>query len=604
MKNQRKYPRILAFLLCVFLLVTLTACKETTDPSADPSADSTGDETPETPKTDTEKFLDALNAYETYFNNISDDFGTKLPSVSDHGTTELQMTVPVFSVLGEDQMNAFDPEKPFMQATILQAGDLASAVITTMMYGEQIRIETYESATDGYLAFPDLPAQAPIHLPGNAEETVTDSEGAFKKLLDSLEDADTEGVTAPASYLTVAEDEDTCTYSLRLTTKQVVDLLEDMGFDTSSIADDPDSITDGDCMLLDLTTVSGLPTELHITFYDEGETEATAEIILKTSVTGSNTKIDATITSGGETFLTANTIITATQGAIVVNTTTDMSGIKISANVKLFSETESSIMLNGTAEVRYAVDGGAAFTLPLTVIGKLSADGDARRTELEISSSSSGMFDLTMRLEANFTPGETSVTMPEGAVEYEDVDLDALLEALAEAYPQAMGGLIGDQTDYNYRYYVSEDNTVVAMVYDTGFICLDMYALEYVDDGKSLTFFNYSGKKLGSYAYTVISDNVLEIHGMQLYVTNYDDGGKNLYFENEDGDFIWMEIELMDGEAAINFLVPFETVDGVTKLILPDGTPLPFDMVIPEDETSPMKIGSMTFLPYVDTDIV
>lgn len=595
---QKKYIRIFAALLCVCLLATLTACNKKTDPSAD----SSGDEASETPKTNTEKFIDALDAYETYFNDISDAFGTKLPAVSDHGTAEFQMSVPVFSVFGEAQTDLFDPEKPVMQASIVRAGDFASSVISTMLYGEQMRIETYESATEGYLVFPDLPDQAPIRLTAEeAESSIANGEDAFKKLLDSLGDA-SEG----DSYLMVTEDGDNCTYALRLTAKQVSELLTDMGITLPADEEgtDPTSSSEN-YMLLDLTTVNGLPTELHIDFYNEGETEAAQVFTLKTSVAGSNTTIDAVLSSYGETVLTANATITSTQGSIAVNATLDMGDTKLTANVKLLAETEASIVLDGTAELRMTMEGDAAFTLPLKVTGKINPDGDGREMALEVSSSS-GMFELTLRFEMSYIPGETSVTMPEGAVDADQVDTDALMEALQEAYPQTLGGLLGDGNwGYSdYRSYVSEDETVFVDVYEDNTIYLYTYALEYVDDGKSLTF-SYNGKSLGSYAYTAIDDQAVECCGMPMYVTEYEDGGRNLYFESENDEFLWFEIELfLEGSAEINFLLPYETVDGVSKILLPDGTALPFDVILPEDETSPLQIGSLTLPRYVDSDPV
>lgn len=589
MKIQKKYLRVFAFLLaallCVVLPLTLAACGESEEPTSANSDDTTS-ETPETPKTDAEKFIDAMNAYETYFSDISDAFGTKLPAASDRGTTDLKLTIPVFSIFGESQTDVLDPDQPVLNATIVQAGDLASLALTTVLYGEQLRVEVYESATEGILVFPDLPDQAPIRL--TAEEaagSLTDIADVGQKLLDSLDD----------DYsLTVKEDGDTCNYVLRLTAEQVVELV------SSIVPSVKDILTDEDYMLYELTTVNGLPTELRTSLYIEGGTKVASEIGLKTSVTGSNTTIDMTASAGGETLLTANAVITATQGSIALNATLDMGETKLTANVKLLSESESAVTLDGTAEVRMAMDEGANLTLPLTVKGKIKADGDARETELEVNSSSTGMFDLTLRFEARFTPGETSVTMPEGAVDAEQVDSDALMEALTEAYPGIMG-LFGDD-NYDYQIYMSEDMTVEAAVED-GTIYLYALALECVDDGKSLTF-SYNGKSLGSYAYKAIDEDAVECHGMTMYVTDDEDGGRSLYFEGEGFDFIWMGIELFEGEAAISFCMPYETADGVTKILLPDGTALPFDVILPEDETSSMQIGSLTLPRYVDSDPV
>lgn len=597
MKIQKKYLRVFAFLLaallCVVLPLTLAACGESEEPTSANSDDTTS-ETPETPKTDAEKFIDAMNAYETYFSDISDAFGTKLPAASDRGTTDLKLTIPVFSIFGESQTDVLDPDQPVLNATIVQAGDLASLALTTAMYGEQLRMEVYESATEGILVFPDLPDQAPIRLTAGetAEKpasSITDLADAYKKLLDTLGD----------DSLTIKEEGDTCTYVLRLTAKQVKEYLGDIGFG-ELLQDSIDALTDEDYMQYDLTTVNGLPTELRVRLYNEGGTKVASEIGLKTSVTGSNTTIDMTISADGEKLLSANAVITAIQGSIALNATLDMGETKLTANVKLLSESESAVTLDGTAEVRMAMDEGASLTLPLTVKGKIKADGDARETELEVSSSSTGMFDLTLRVEARFTPGETSVTMPEGAVDADQVDSDALMEALTEAYPGIMG-LFGDD-NYDYQIYMSEDMTVEAAVED-GTIYLYALALECVDDGKSLTF-SYNGKSLGSYAYKAIDEDAVECHGMTMYVTDDEDGGRSLYFEGEGFDFIWMGIELFEGEAAISFCMPYETADGVTKILLPDGTALPFDVILPEDETSSMQIGSLTLPRYVESDPV
>ena len=595
---QKKYVRIFATLLCVFLLATLTACNKTTDPSASSSEGAAS----ETPKTNAEKFIEALDAYETYFNDISDAFGTKLPAVSDHGTTDLKLSIPVFSIFGESQTDVFDSGQPILQATIVQAGDLAHMALTAAMYGEQLRMEIYGSATEGILVFPDLQGQAPIRLTaGEATEeaasSATDIADAYKKLLDSLED----------DSLKITEDGDTCSYVLRLTPKQLKEFLTDIGLD-EPLQDSMDALTDEDYMQYDLTTVNGLPTELRVRLYNEGGTKVASEIDLKTSVTGSNTTIDMAISAGGETLLSANAAITVTQGSIALNATLDMGETRLTANVRLLSESESSIAIDGTAEMRMNMEEGAAFTLPLTVKGKIIADGDTRGTELEVNSSSTGIFDLTLRFEARFKPEETIVIMPEGAVDAEQVDSDALMEALTEAYPEMMGGLLGGDDDFDWgdiggTGYMSEDENVFVSVYEDDTIYLFALAVECVDNGKSLTL-SYNGKSLGSYDYTVLEDDIVEICGMQMYVEELGDGWKEFYFEDEANEFIWVALQFVEDDVVIDLCLPFETVDGVTKILLPDGTALPFDVILPEDEISPLQIGSLTLPRYVDSDPV
>ena len=597
MKNRKPYFRFLTALLCLLLLVTLVACDDKDDPSADP-ADDSGDGTSVVAKNHTEKFLDALRAYDTYFNDISDAFGTKLPAASDRGTAEFRMTIPTFSVFGEERTDVFDPDKPILQATILQNGDLASLALSALLYGEQMRIEVYESATEGYLVFPDLKGQAPIRLTAEeAEDSVTDAEAAFRKQLDALGDAD----ETAASYLVVKEDGDTCTYTLRLTEKQVGELVTDLGINFEGSA----SSSEQNYMLYDLTTVGGLPTELRVRLYNEGETKAGSEFLLKTSVSGSNTKINAEVSSYGETLLTFNAAVTAIQGSIILNVTLEMGEIKLTSSIKLLSESESSILLNGNAEMQIATEGSAAVSLPMDVTGKISAAGGARDMELDLRSSSTGIFDFTLRCESHFTPGEPSITLPKDAVDADQVDAEALTEALLEAYPNIMDALLNDDSDenpkqdgdeYEYQDYMSEDTDVYVAIYEDDTIYINTYMAEYVDDGESMTFY-YNGKSLGTYAYKMLIEDVLESCGMMMRVTEYEDGGRNFYYTNEE-DEVWIEIELFDGLAAFDLCLPFETVDGVTKILLPDGTALPFDVLLPEDDTSAMQLGSMLLLPY------
>lgn len=598
MKNRKPYFRILTVLLCVFLLVSLAACGATDDPSSGP-ADSSGDMTPETPKTNADKLLDAFGAYDTYFHDISDTFGTKLPAVSDHGTMDFWMTIPEFSVFGENRADVFDPEQPVMQATAVLAGDFASLALSTLLYGEQMRIEIYESATEGIMVFPDLADQAPIRVAAeDAENGITSAEDAFRKQLDALEDASENDV----AYLAVAEDGDTCTYTLRLTEKQVEELMTDLGLDPSTLIDDTKPTTEENHMLLELTTEKGVPTELHITLNNEGETEAAVNFLLKTSVTGSNTKISAELSAKGEMVATVNAAITSAQGVITVNAALEMNEIKLTANVKLLSESENSITLDGTAEARFTTEGDAAINLPLNVTGKIRAEGGARETELDLRSSSTSMFDITLHIESRFTPGETSVTMPNGAVDADQVDYNTLLEALMEAYPLTFGGYNSYVDGWS---YLSEDMYVIATVYEDDI--LELSAWVYcIDDGKTLTF-SYDGETMWSYAYTKNADGSINCHGIDLLSEpEAEEYGceKILYCESEGYD-IWLEIDFYeDGIAELYLCLPFETIDGVTKILLPDGTALPFDVVLPESETSTMKIGSLTLLPYESLDIV
>lgn len=610
-----KHLRIVAAALCALLLLTLAACRTKVNPTH--PTDSTGSEEPAAPPTDEELFLEALDAYGTYFNH-SDVFDAKFPTIGDfRGTTESTLTLSELSVFGESMGDLANASKPFLQMAGTFTGDLISYAYTLSPFGETLHAIGYLSESGFIAEYPDLIGQKPIRL--TAEDAsdltngVTDPRSAFEKLLESLEEP---------GALTVTEDGETRIYTLELDEKALKRLFKDMGLEDAA------EIDEGDSMSFRLTAVNGLPTDLRISLYDEENAPAVQEFILTTSAEGNITSYGFTLLSEGETLLTLDGKTTTAEGSVTVEASLKLhtpeteeepaeggfalqGDLQFDLNVKLLQQSDGSINLDGTIELRLNMEGGAAFIVPINITGTCTGKGNKLDAySVEISTSGAGMFSIAMRYESTFTEGTPSVTLPSGAVDAEDVDSEAFTAALQEAYPLTMQAIAGMASGlpggmgFDSKSYLSEDAEVSATVYADDTIEITAYTA-FTDSGESLTFY-YNNKTFGPYIYTENADCSVTAYGMQFALDpDAEDYGcdKILFYNSEDG-LTGVDLEFYPDGVLVYFCLPFETTDGKTQVFLPDGTALPFDVILPEDDTSPLRIGSLTLLPYEIMDLV
>lgn len=609
-----KHLRILAAALCALMLLTLAACQ--TKPGSTDSTDSTGSEEPAAPPTDEEMFLDALQAYRSYFDH-ADVFDAKFPTLGEfRGTTASTLTLSELSFFGESLGDFVNANEPLLQAAGTYTGDLISYAYTLSPFGETLHAIGYLSETGFIAEYPDLADQKPIRLTaeeaGGLADGVTDPYDALEKLLESLE----------TDALTVTEDGETRVYTLVLDEEALSRLFKEMGLEDGS------DIDQGDSMSLQLTAVDGLPTDLRISLYDEENAPAFLDCILTTSAEGDKTSYGFTLLSEGETLLTLDGKTTTAEGSVTVEASLTLhtpetdeepvegefalqGDVQFNLNLKLLQQTDGSIRLDGTVELRLNMADGAAFIVPINITGSCTGkDHKLDAYSVEISTSGAGLFSVAMRFENRFTEGTPTLTLPSDAVDAEDVDSEAFTAALQEAYPLTMqaiaemaSGLPGG-TGFDSNSYLSEDAEVSATVYGDDTIEITAYAA-FTDSGKSLTFY-YNDKTFGPYAYTENADGSVTAYGMQLELDpDAADYGcdKVLFYYAEDG-LTGFDLEFYPDGVLVYFCLPFETTDGKTQIYLPDGTALPFDVILPEDDTSPLRIGSLTLLPYESMDLI
>lgn len=599
MKNKF---RILAAFLCICLTLTFSACNRS--PAPDESTSTTGDEEPSTPPTNADLLFDALDAYDTYLSNISDIFGASLPAVSDHGISEGTLTLSDFSLFGESQADLIDANKPFMQMTTVLAGEKASAMLSMEPFGEQIRFASYASQTEAIIEYPDLHGIKPMRLFQADSKNETTFSDSLKALLDSLPENN------PSSYFNVTEEGNTRVFSAQTTYTQ----LKEAGIEIDAGIFEQAKYND---IFFQLTEIDGLPTELRLRENAMGATAV--EFILTTSYEGNDTKIGASLLQDGESLFSLDCKITALEGAVTVDATllihqneddpqTDiqMNFNQLDFNLKLLLETDGAVKLSGTIEARANMEGGAAFILPFTVDGRFSAEGETRKTSFEISTSGAGIFSFALRYESSFTPSEVTVTMPSDAVDMDDMDEDALSEALWEAYPLTMQALsgYGDGSQIGMSYQ-SEDMTVSATVYEDDTIRVVAYA-SCEDDGERMAF-SYGGKSIGAYDYTKNADGSLTAYGMQLELLPdaADYGCEKIFYYTSEDENIWMDIEIYEnGEVFIDFCLPFEMTDTGAQILLPDGSALPFEVSLAYSDMGSMMLGSLLLFPYDSIDAI
>ncbi len=571
--------RLLALLLCVCLCAGAAACSrsEESDGEAADSSEATA-----APPSNGERFASALQTLSSGGGIARTAFGELTSGTATSGTAEMAVKCTEFSVLGEPQSDLIDLTEPLVTVKTVKNQEKFYTLLTAAVGEDTVRLETYQSASEWILYLPDLFDQSPILL-STVPETGEGSQ-SLSAWLDGLAGE----ATAEGDSLLLEEDGDTVTYTLDL--KRDADTSE-----TSDTSDTPLAQA-GDLSFV-LKTVQDHPTELDLTANVE-TADNQVKIACDAKWEGeSKVTSHGELTSGGQT-LSYDGAVTASDGALTCESTLRFAdSLTGESNLTLTKTDGQTLSLDGTVKFTVQSEDGSSISIPMTATGSFTVQEDgASAGELNLKVSGSELFAVGFQCTYAFTPGETSVTMPENAIPLEDVDLDELTEALLTAYPSlgALGGEVPDLSDASY--YASADDTLYATVYSDGDVQLTATSVTVQDDGKTLSFF-YNGVPAGEGAYTANADGSIDCFGLHLEELEEPElyqCERILFYESET-DFSWVEIDFYDEtDVAIDLCLSARAdADGNScTLLLPNGQALPFTLSFPQDGV--LQIGGTT----------
>ena len=580
--------RLFALLLCVCLCAGAAACSKSEGSGGETGSPSDGSAVS---LSNGERFTSALQTLSSDGGLVQTAFGEMPGGTVTSGTAEATVQCTEFSLLGEPQTDLIDLNQPLVTVKSVKSDEKFYTLLTASVGEDTVRLETYQSAAECILCLPDLLDQPPILLP-----IVPETGGETPNLTEWFDGLAKEA-TAEGDYLLLEEDGDTVTYTL--------DLKRDA--DTSDASDTP--LAQAGELSFVLKTVQGRPTELDLTA-NIGEADDAVRISCNAKREGEN-KVTANgeLTSDGQT-LSFDGAVTAADGALTCESTLRFGDAFTGESKLTLSKTdEQTLALDGLTTFTVKAEDGSAISIPLTATGTFTAREDgAKSGELNLKAAGSDLFAVGFRCTYAFTPGETSVTMPENAIPPENVDFDALTEALLTAYPSLgdIGG--GGFYEPNASYYASADDTLYATVYSDGGVQLTATSVTMQDDGKTLSFF-YSGVPAGESAYTTNADGSVDCFGLRLEEVAEPETyqcERILLYENET-DFSWVEIDFYDGtDVAVDLYLPVRAnADGNScALLLPNGQALPFELSFPTDGV--LQIGGTTLteiLTVPDDDV-
>ncbi len=573
--------RPLALLLCVCLCVGIAACSRSEESDGEAVDSSEASVAP----SNGERFASALQTLSSDGGIAQTAFGELPNRTATSGTAEAAVKCTEFSILGEPQPDLIDPDQPLVTVKTVKNQENFYTLLTAAIGEDTVRLETYRSAAECILYLPDLFEQPPILLPTTAE--TDEGSQSLSEWFDGLAGE----ATAEGDYLLLEEDGDTVTYTLGLK-------REDETSDTSDTSETANTVfaQAGDLSFV-LKTVQDRPTELDLTA-NVGDADEAVKLACGAKWEGED-KITShgELTSDGQT-LSFDGAVTATDGALTCESTVRFAdSFTGESKLTLSKADEQTLSLDGSMTFTARTEDGSSFSIPLTANGSFTVQEDGASTgELDLRASGSELFAVGFQCTYAFTPGETSVTMPENAIPLEDVDLDELTEALLTAYPS-----LGMFDDGNFdlpdaSYYASADDTLYATVYSDGSVQLSATSVEVRDDGETLSFF-YNGAPAGEDAYTTNADGSIDCFGLHLEELEEPElyqCERILFYENGT-DFSWVEIDFYDEtDVSVDLYLPARTdANGnASALLLPSGQPLPFALSFPEDGV--MQIGETT----------
>lgn len=604
---MKKLFSILLVLTMVFTVLTLSACK--TEPEAT-SSDAASSEESVTPPTKTEQFNAALAGFEGYITNLGASFGSEINTEAvTNGTSNGTVTLDTFTMMGEPVIPG-EPLKIDFDSVVKGTDSNTSLIL--YLAGDEVLLDLYTSADAFLLELPgvydDVIELDLSSLTEETEELPEVDDETLNKIMDSIETAFTETVDLE-SVLNITEADGKKVYSFTLNEETLNKFAEAMEkkfeeaglddlFGLNDATDDTDvEISEEseedteDSLVFELTASGDLPTSLRISAYED-ET-AVFEILFSANKTDNTTAFEASIISEEEALMEASLSLTESETEIKLEGELIIDTVKMELALSSTKESETKNAYSGTVSVTMDMD-GMLVTVPVSISGTVEQKGDSIEETVTVSTSVTGMFELTLSCTATTTPGmpEIELMLPENRVSMEDIDSDALGTQLVLTYPNAMqflAGLSGGTEDYPDDLtsidYTNEDETLYLSVYSDGTATIGAECT-FTDSNEALIF-SFDGREIYSLPYNYTEDmEYIVLFGKTFESMFYDDDSVNLYRYEEDGTYIDLTLYYTDGTAFVSFNLPVDPEAEDLVLLLPDGDTFTLELEMSEDGTS------------------